>query len=874
MERNNEKNQEVVSDNIDGIKKNNKKVIFIVVLFVIMVATIIAVMSKEKIIKAKDDNKSIGYISQLSQDEIILLEKDNSSIVSDELIVTFKENVSNKDAKKIIEKYEGKIVGEIYFLNQYQVKFEANGEDILNNKKEQLKLEEKVDNVIYNYVIEDDISYNKVGAVLDIMKFDKDYHILELGIDKAYDMVNDKTNINVGIIDSPIYYSHEDMNIDKENIDFFASSHYETIDDVLSYYANYDHDSDTENKNNTHTFGVDCSYLGFRSHGTHVAGIIGAKHDNKGIDGVNDNVNLHYASCWYYGKNDSRDGRLINAGTAFSYTYALSSLIMSDCKIINMSISHGVSDENGKKIAFTDDNEKYIEYRDYYNKFFKEVEKTKKDFLIVKSAGNDGTNKEVDLITKIFKENEFANKHMIVVGAAKKQMPFDALENYIPTYKKEDYSNYGEYVDIFSLGTVYSTIYGNDYEWMKGTSQASPIISGIASLVLQANPNLNAEQVREILINSAKYYVSCEDRAVSLVNAENAIKNALEFNGEINKENENKIGLIKGTVKNNEDELVLKNVYIHFTNIETGETMVADVTEWHYECFLPFGTYNIEARTDGYVRYKKEGIKIDSTQPITHDIKINSNTEGGIKVGDFTLDYGTYKSDLPEGELNGGKYTINQDGTFQYENTWSNIQGEITTTKRTGTFEVKYSEGDEYDPTNAWVIIFKTVESNEKYPQETDAYDIKGNNKFSARQYPNNWLFTSNMKNTNTEKDLTSDGETYTELNKDRALTLAQENFGNWKGIKVDYEYVTTIKDRYNNLYHVINSYAHENYMNNGGEWLEEIDDGRFYAGTYYIRTSYTNNKVYVGHNPRDYGKYFENDTIGYFMSWDYIDVN
>lgn len=31
------------------------------------------------------------------------------------------------------------------------------------------------------------------------------------------------------------------------------------------------------------------------------------------------------------------------------------------------------------------------------------------------------------------------------------------------------------------------------------------------------------------------------------------------------------------------------------------------------------------------------------------------------------------------------------------------------------------------------------METNEKYPQETDVYDVLEDNKFTARQYPNTW---------------------------------------------------------------------------------------------------------------------------------------
>ncbi len=111
----------------------------------------------------------------------------------------------------------------------------------------------------------------------------------------------------------------------------------------------------------------------------------------------------------------------------------------------------------------------------------------------------------------------------------------------------------------------------------------------------------------------------------------------------------------------------------------------------------------------------------------------------GFQVGDHYLKYGKYQSDQEPGTISGGFYTLNSDGTFVYENTWKNYLGEETTVKRTGTYEAKYSEGDFFDPTSCWIIIFYTKESNEDYVQESDVYDVLEDNKFTARQYPNTW---------------------------------------------------------------------------------------------------------------------------------------
>ena len=58
-----------------------------------------------------------------------------------------------------------------------------------------------------------------------------------------------------------------------------------------------------------------------------------------------------------------------------------------------------------------------------------------------------------------------------------------------------------------------------------------------------------------------------------------------------------------------------------------------------------------------------------------------------------------------------------------------------------------------------------------------------------------------------------------------------------------------------------------------GGEWLEEVETGKFYAGTYYVACKYSNNSVKVGKNQRDWEKYNEGDMVGYFTQTFYLKV-
>lgn len=112
-------------------------------------------------------------------------------------------------------------------------------------------------------------------------------------------------------------------------------------------------------------------------------------------------------------------------------------------------------------------------------------------------------------------------------------------------------------------------------------------------------------------------------------------------------------------------------------------------------------------------------------------------------------------------------------------------------------------------------------------------------------------------------------------LDVEKAIALVKNNFGvNWKSIPLEYEYIKTVKGWDGYLYYAINRYAQKNFMYAGGEWLEEVSEGRYYAGTYYVRDYYILNTVYIGYNPRDLKKLTEEDKIGYYMINSFIKVN
>ena len=85
---------------------------------------------------------------------------------------------------------------------------------------------------------------------------------------------------------------------------------------------------------------------------------------------------------------------------------------------------------------------------------------------VICAAGNDSTNSP---------HYPAAYNNVIGVAAIDK-------DNYIASF-----SNYGSYVRYSMPGVeIYSTYKNESYAWMDGTSQATPIVSGIAAVLLSS----------------------------------------------------------------------------------------------------------------------------------------------------------------------------------------------------------------------------------------------------------------------------------------------------------------------------------------------------------------------------------------------------
>lgn len=207
-------------------------------------------------------------------------------------------------------------------------------------------------------------------------------------------------------------------------------------------------------------------------HGTHVAGIIGAKRGNAlGIDGVANSVEIMAVRA--VPKGDERDKDIANA-----IRYAVDN----GADIINMSFGKSVSPQK----AVVDEAIQYAESN---------------NVLMIHAAGNDGenTDEEGNFPTAHLLENNGKVSTWIEVGASSWEGPQNLAASF---------SNFGKMnVDVFAPGVdIFSTIPGNKYKHSDGTSMASPVVAGLAALIMAYYPQFSAAEIKEILLNSAASY--------------------------------------------------------------------------------------------------------------------------------------------------------------------------------------------------------------------------------------------------------------------------------------------------------------------------------------------------------------------------------
>lgn len=274
------------------------------------------------------------------------------------------------------------------------------------------------------------------------------YSLIVTHAQAAWDLSTGDANIKVAVVDDAFRINHNDLQyqwavntgeIPGNGIDDDGNGY---IDDVSGWDA-----ADNDNDPNPPVFS-DSDW----THGTHVAGIVGADTDNgTGIASIGFNISMIPVKS-------------TNASPSVTHGYeGLDYAINSGAQIISMSWGGPQFSAAGQALADAA----------YAN-----------GILCIAAAGNNNS------IVPMYPCNL---NHVLCVGATD--------QNDV----RASFSNYGSHVDVMAPGVdIISCLGGaaDSYGEMSGTSMATPFVSGLCALMLSQNPMLTPDEVQECLENT------------------------------------------------------------------------------------------------------------------------------------------------------------------------------------------------------------------------------------------------------------------------------------------------------------------------------------------------------------------------------------
>lgn len=493
----------------EKLKKKNKRIFWVLISTVIVLIAIITVIvvinlsgrthpNTVEIDPLKDNYTPVS--SSVNFDE-----ENNIYYAEDEIIIIVDSDTSDLEISSLLDKIGGTRVGTIPSMDMYQIKLNKSYtlSELITLTDGLTKEHDYIQFATYDSAIIG--AENVVEGIAPNDPWEKDvdesdwkdtdidgtnWWLEAIDAPKAWSYNDQMEEINIGVSDSSFDVGHEDL----KNKCSFPNEILERRNEAILWWL--DNNKKTNNRDDQRN-----------AHGTHVAGIIGAEHNNgKGISGTDDKCHLFFAPQY---ENEDADDFLTWDSSIFAN---LSYLVDAGCKIINYS--------QGKS--------SWIE-SSYSNDFInregnlaaisvsKLLEKGN-DFIVVQSAGNgDKNGVAVDAINNgwfcsISDKSltgsqqisiQDVRNHIIIVGAAKQED-----NNFIIS----DYSNFGNQVSIFAPGDdIYSTLpgdvfgdfeIGGGYGKHEGTSMAAPIVSGVCGLTWSANSDLTAAQVKGIICSN------------------------------------------------------------------------------------------------------------------------------------------------------------------------------------------------------------------------------------------------------------------------------------------------------------------------------------------------------------------------------------
>lgn len=571
-----------------------------------------------------------------------------SNLLANEIIVKTNTDFTKQALKNYLSNNYIFMDGETkidYFISNRELFDPKNDQFSLLNKKANInslknifvvKYESMIDPIVASGKLNSDKNFQYVEPLpkreLQLVPNDSlyqdQYYLQNINIEEAWEIFDEGDEIVVAIVDTGIDLEHEDL---KDNI-----------------WENPGESGIDENRNDKSSNGIDDDANGYiddlfgwdfmgellqedndprpgNRHGTHVAGIVAASTNNTiGVAGVALNTKLMAVKIG----PDNPNIRGVSRGYD-AIIYAA----VTGADIINCSWGGG---------GFSNAENEMIQVANNLGS------------LIIAAAGNDNSN-------AAFYPAAYDNVISVASTGA-----FDT---------KSGFSNYHSSVDISAPGSqIMNTVFNNEYDRLSGTSMASPVVAGIASLVKQSFSDFDSRKLGEQLkatadpkINTGNYQgllgagLAKADEAISNKNA----KNISLFNYAVRDIDEDQI-LESG------DEIeilfVLENILNPINDVKYSlefddniESQTTDIRE--------IGFFEVEQKIT-----RSETITLPDSLPLDFNFPVKIKVEGEEYSRDFVITFNVNQSyrNLSSELID---LTINSRGNFAYNDYPANEQG-------------------------------------------------------------------------------------------------------------------------------------------------------------------------------------------------------
>ena len=407
-------------------------------------------------------NHQRGYIEASSQSnsksvQSMMFNSKGKKFVDNEIIVKYNDSVSVSSMTNGIAKSGSNALKKIRTNDGELVKIKIPSNKTVEEMVEYYSQQPGVEYAEPNYIVyaqaipndplyEEGLNNDSIGQ----------WGLWATNMELAWDRQLNSESVTVAVLDSGIIPEHVDL------------------DENITGGGNLVGDSGGNTDPINYTAGTDIrdrtSELNGGSHGTHVAGIIGALTDNsKGVSGVSWGINLMPVKVL----DDTQSGNTFDIAEGIYFS------IDNDADILNMSLGVNLESNEVPPEHLTE----AIDFAD------------SRDKILVAASGNIEDGK-----TSVFYPAAYSE--VIAVGAVE------------ATNKQTDYSTFGPELDLVAPGGNSNngilstwgfyedgTFYSDRYAYINGTSMSAAYVSGAAALLLESGVSPN--NIKDRLISTA-----------------------------------------------------------------------------------------------------------------------------------------------------------------------------------------------------------------------------------------------------------------------------------------------------------------------------------------------------------------------------------